>query len=295
MSAFLIPIACAVFVWWFGTGAVLYADGLKPGVKRWAMGAAFLIALGAVFALNQLRGEESVLAAYIGFIAAIALWGWNEMLFLSGTLTGPNKGPCPDGITGWQRFKLAAATLIYHELALVATGAAIAVASWGGSNQVGLWTFALLFAMRLSTKLNIFYGVPNMAEELLPKGVEHLKSYFGPRRRNGFFTLSIAAVTLAVGWLVWRAFDPALDAGSDAGSRAGASLLAALAVLGLLEHWLLVLPLPDAALWRWAMPAPRKTLNPDPETATRGSASPPVDYLNPAGGATPQTGTGRAS
>jgi len=33
-------------------------------------------------------------------------------------------------------------------------------------------------------------------------------------------------------------------------------LLAALSALALIEHWLMVVPLPDAKLWRWMLPAP---------------------------------------
>ena len=36
----------------------------------------------------------------------------------------------------------------------------------------------------------------------------------------------------------------------------GFALLTALAALALLEHWLMVMPLPDAKLWRWMLPAP---------------------------------------
>ena len=34
----------------------------------------------------------------------------------------------------------------------------------------------------------------------------------------------------------------------------GFSLLTALAVLAAIEHWLMVVPLPDAKLWRWMLP-----------------------------------------
>jgi hypothetical protein len=44
--------------------------------------------------------------------------------------------------------------------------------------------------------------------------------------------------------------------------------LASLSALALLEHWLMVLPLPDAKLWRWMLPA-RDNETPDlrPEDA----------------------------
>ena len=37
----------------------------------------------------------------------------------------------------------------------------------------------------------------------------------------------------------------------------GFALLSALSALALLEHWLMVVPLPDAKLWRWMLPAPK--------------------------------------
>ena len=36
------------------------------------------------------------------------------------------------------------------------------------------------------------------------------------------------------------------------------AFLAAIAALALLEHWLMVLPLPDAKLWRWMLPAAKE-------------------------------------
>ena len=273
MTAIILPILCAVFVWWFGTGAVLLADGLPAAARRWAMAACCGMAGGALIALQMVAGDASIAGAYIGFVAAIALWGWNELLFLSGLVTGPVRRSCPDGATPARRFWLAAGTMIYHELALVATGVAIALVSWGQENIVGLCTFALLFVMRLSAKLNIFFGVPNMSDEMLPHAVEHLKSYFGPRRTNPFFPLSVTAGTLAAAWLVLVATAPE----TSPGHSAGASLMAALVMLGTLEHWLLILPLKDAALWRWAhKPTPTEAPGLDPalDTAGRGASSP---------------------
>ena len=38
--------------------------------------------------------------------------------------------------------------------------------TWGGANQVGTWTFLVLWVMRLSAKLNVFLGVPNLTERV---------------------------------------------------------------------------------------------------------------------------------
>jgi hypothetical protein len=37
----------------------------------------------------------------------------------------------------------------------------------------------------------------------------------------------------------------------------GFALLASMTALALLEHWFMVLPLPDEKLWRWMIPAPK--------------------------------------
>ena len=50
-----------------------------------------------------------------------------------------------------------------------------------------------------------------------------------------------------------------LLAAGTAADQAGFALLTGLTALALLEHWLLILPLPDAKLWRWMIPAPKTT------------------------------------
>jgi putative photosynthetic complex assembly protein 2 len=41
-------------------------------------------------------------------------------------------------------------------------------------NQVGTGTFAVLWVMRISAKLNLFLGVRNLSEELLPPHLAYL-------------------------------------------------------------------------------------------------------------------------
>ena len=170
-------------------------------------------------------------------------------MFLQGMVTGPRKAACPGDASHPRRFLLAVRTLLYHELALVATLALVAVITWGQANQVGLWTFLVLFCMRLSAKLNIFLGVPHLTEEFLPNNLSFLKSYFGRKPMNGLFPLSVTLSTLIGAYVFHLAFVP--DAGPL--SVTGNMLIGTLIVLGTLEHWLLVLPLPDSVLWRWAL------------------------------------------
>ena len=111
--------------------------------------------------------------------------------------------------------------------------------------------FALLLTMRLSTKIAIFLGVPNMSTDILPQHLAYLKSYFGKPRLGVELYAAIAACLALAAWLA----TVALAAPADSAEAAGASLLFALAALGALEHLFLALPMRDGALWGWALPA----------------------------------------
>ncbi len=71
---------------------------------------------------------------------------------------------------------------------------------------------------------------------------------------NGFFPVSVTLLTFAAGCWMER-----LAAATTPGAEAGFALLTALTLLALLEHWFMVLPLPDQKLWRWMIdpPAPK--------------------------------------
>lgn len=249
MTAYAAPVLAALFVWWFSTGVVLLLDGLPRRVRYRSLIGATAVAACAFAALVNSAGETTVAAAYTGFMAAIVIWGWQELAFLLGVVTGPRRTACPPDVGFFRRFLLASQTLLYHELALAATLGLIALLTWGAANQVGLWTFAVLFGMRLSSKLNIFLGVLNVTEEFLPGHMRFLTTYFARRSMNALFPLSVTAATLLGAYIFHAAFAP----GAGAFAVAAYMLTGTLILLGTLEHWLLVLPMPGAALWRWAL------------------------------------------
>jgi putative photosynthetic complex assembly protein 2 len=245
------PLLYALAIWFVSTGVILWLDRLPRATYRWSLAVATLVAGAALWGVVQSAGDSGSGAAYLAFTAALALWGWHEMAFLMGRLTGPNKAPCPPGARGWRRFRLAAGTLIHHEIALAATLLLIAGLTWNAPNQTAALTFLLLFGMRLSTKLNIFLGVPNMSEEFLPDHLTYLKSYFRKRAFNLLMPLSLIGGTGVAIWLG----NAALAAAAAGVPSTGYTLLFGLAVLGVIEHLFLIAPVPDTALWRWAMPA----------------------------------------
>lgn len=251
-------LAYAAFVWWFGTGLVLLLEaGRQAGPRRPAAGplpAHALVGLAALAGVIASAARPGPVAAGLGFTAAVVLWGWHELAFLSGRLTGPRRQGCTAPVGTWRRWRQAVAVIAWHELALIANGLVLAWACWGEANPVGAWTFAALWVLRLSAKLNLFLGVRNFSEDFLPERLAHLQSYF---RRRGMNPLLPASLALGA-WLLHELVAEARGLAPAAGF--GHWLVIALIGLGLLEHLLLVLPLPSGALntlWRWALPPAR--------------------------------------
>jgi putative photosynthetic complex assembly protein 2 len=247
MLGHVVPVLFVVAAWFVSTGVVIMLDRLPPATFRWSLGGMALVAAGGLWLARHVAADVSPRGAYLGFAAALAVWGWHEMSFLMGIVTGPRREPLPFGTTGWTRFRMAAATLIWHEIALAATAVAMLALTWGQPNQVAGIAFAILFAMRVSAKLNIFLGVPNLTVDFLPAKLVYLKSYFRVAHYNPLFPVSVAVGSVAA-LLLGEAASVAAPGGA-----VGCTMLAALVALGVLEHWFLVLPMKDAALWRWAM------------------------------------------
>lgn len=252
----VLPIVVTILIWFFATGLVAWLDNLE---RRTFPRSLFVAALGGIggSVLVAASMQQSTLGAvYASLAGAILIWAWHEITFLTGVITGPRREPCPEGANGLQRFYYAVAAMAWHEIGLALSALGLIWMSRSAPNQVGAMAFALLLAMRLSTKLVIFLGVPNMSTDILPPHLRYLTSYFGQRRFGPDLCLAIAASVSLASWLAWQA----LTAPTGSAEAAGASLLFALAALGALEHLFLALPFRDGALWGWALPA-RRTAN----------------------------------
>lgn len=243
------PLLFALLMWFIGTAAVVWLDSRPRATFRTSLTIAGAVALAAAALVWTHADSTTPAGAYVGFGAAIVIWGWHEMSFLMGEVAGPNRAPCPPGAVGWARFKAATATVIHHELAIAATALALVAITWGQPNQAAALTFGLLFALRLSAKFNLFLGVPNLSDEVFPEHLAYLKSYFRTRAVNPLFPFSIAGGCALAVW-AWLAAEAAPV---DSGAAASGTLLAGLTVLGVVEHLFLVLPLRDAKMFRWAL------------------------------------------
>lgn len=245
----VLPIVFTLLLWWFSTGAILYLDGLPRRTFRWSMAGASVVLACALNALRLTANDAGAGAAYVAFASSILVWGWIEMSFLMGFITGPRTTPCPDQSAGWRRAVYAFQAILYHEIALLAGALLVAVATWGGSNRLGVWTFVVLWVSRQSTKLNLFLGVRNLSADFLPDHLRYLQTYFTQRPMNLLFPLSVTVGTIAATALWRSALDPALAAGE----ATGLSFIATLLTLALLEHWFLILPFSVEALWDWGL------------------------------------------
>jgi putative photosynthetic complex assembly protein 2 len=247
-------IAFVVLLWWGSTGLILYLNGLPRRTHPLQMVVVSLLLLPALALVGwSARGTE-VSHAYLAFSAALGVWGWQEVAFLLGYVTGPRRTPCPGSARGWDRVRLAVLAILYHEAALLVLGAAVFLLCTGQPNQVAWWTFLALWTMRLSAKLNLFFGVRNLNDHFLPDHLRYLGSYFRRRNHNRWFPFSLLAASAATGLAWWAA------AGHAAGSfeAIALALVGALLALALLEHVFMVLPAPSDRLWRWALPASRR-------------------------------------
>ncbi len=250
----------AIFLWWVTTGAILFAV-TTLAQQRFALAAAAVVLLfGGLITLHQTAEDVSSTGAYLSFLAALAIWGAVEISFLGGLITGPNRKALPSELAGLPRFWSATRVVLWHEIFILALGFLLIIAFAQGPNRIGLMTYGILWLMRLSAKLNLYLGVRNTGETMLPAHLRYMSSYFAHRPMNLLFPFSITLGTLLSAWLFHKAFAD----GATAHQVVGFMLIATIASLAVIEHWFLMLPLPIETLWRWGL----RDKPPSAQTAT---------------------------
>ena len=233
--------------WWFGTGVILWLDRLPPASFRWSLlGWTMLLILSFKGVYESIR-EVSVANAYLAFGSVIVMWGWHELAFLTGWITGPRKVALTEGAQGWQRFKESVQVMLHHEVALLLNFGILWLMQKDQPNHVALCTYALLWFMRLSAKLNLYFGVPQNGAQYLPSHLVYLASYFRTRLITPWFVISISVAIGTWCWLVWQAQQGAMAI------TTGWVMLATLLGLAIVEHLIMIFPLPLERLWGWAM------------------------------------------
>jgi putative photosynthetic complex assembly protein 2 len=246
----IVPFLVTVVIWFVATGLIAWADNRERATfsrSQMIGGVAGIAGLGVILFASL---STEVWAVYLAFVGALMVWGWHELAFLTGAAAGPRRGPADPSLTGIARFRQASATVMHHEVALALTALLLISLSWDALNQIGASVFVLMFAMRLTSKINLFVGVPNTTSEMLPEHLAYLKTYFGRNRMTVLLAVSIAGLLAVTAWFA----SLALAAPVGSAEMVGASLLTTLALLGVLEHLFLALPFRDGMLWGWALP-----------------------------------------
>jgi putative photosynthetic complex assembly protein 2 len=246
MYFWISPLIFTIFVWWFSTGLILKINSLPRRFYRAIFAISIVTLVLAFWGLDISSQEATIAGAYCSFTCAIIIWGWQELAFLLGYITGSRRSDCPVNTGGLLRAWYAFQTINYHELTLLGLGVVLFFINLESINQTGFWTYIILWGMRQSTKVNIFLGVLNFNEAFLPQHLKYLITYFRRRAMNLLMPFSILASLLFL-IPIWS------RAASEASlfEMTSSALLGTLLALGLLEHLFLVLPFPNEWLWKW--------------------------------------------
>jgi putative photosynthetic complex assembly protein 2 len=246
MTAHGLPILATLALWWASTGLILHLDSLDRRTYVGTMLGASAIFVVSLWFVTESASRTTAGAAYEAFACGLVAWGWQLLSFYTGYVTGPNKSPCSPDCRGLAKFVQATGASLYHELTAVLGALLLLALTYGQPNQLALWTYLILWAMHQSAKLNVFFGVPNWGEEMLPDHLAYLTSFMTRRRLNLFFPFSVTIATVVTALLFARAATP----GATTIEAVGAMLLGTLMALAVLEHWFLVAPVDGNALWR---------------------------------------------
>ena len=249
MSAYAMPIIVTLLFWWASTGVILYLDGLSRRTFLWSMTgstALFGVALWGMYA-------TSAQVSCVVCLLRLCLWPHGMGLATRQLLHGLHNRAEPRALSAGPRAAGRASsrrcgTSLHHEIAIIICAGALVALTWGQPNQIGLWTFLILWWMHTSAKLNLYFGAPNLSEELLPEQLRYLATYMRRRPMNLFFPASVTVSTVVTVLIAQRAL-----AAATPFDVVGYTILATLMALAVAEHWFLVAPLHANSLWWWGV------------------------------------------
>jgi putative photosynthetic complex assembly protein 2 len=246
MIAYGLPILATLALWWVSTGVILHLDSLdRRTFGRSMVGASVILVLSLWFT-RQSSSQTTPGSAYLAFACGLVTWGWQLLSFYTGFVTGPRKAACSPDCRGFSRFIEALRTSLHHELSAVLGALALLALTHGQPNRVALWTYLILWWMHESAKLNAFFGVLNLGEDMLPSHLAYLASFMRRRPMNLLFPISVTVSTIAATLL----FQHAVRTDASAFETTSDTMLAALMALAVAEHWFLVVPIDANEIWR---------------------------------------------
>ena len=232
--------------WWLGTGLVFAVAYAGRGVRSIVFGLATVAMLPVLAGLRALSVRTDSMGVVLALLAGFALWAWVELSFYTGFVTGPGRRPPPAGAGFGVRLRHAFMACLWHELAVIVLLGVIAWLS-PGPNRWALAQFGVFWGLHEVARLNVLAGVPHPFRELLPRHLASLQCYMEPRAAGPLLPATIAGLalaTIAAGALAFVG-----DAG--AGARIGWTSVTVLLGIGVVEHAVLLFPVPLARIWRW--------------------------------------------
>ena len=264
--------------------------GRSPRTVRFYFVGATCVMLAAFTGLIVTRSATDRNSVYLAISCGALIWGWHMASYYLGFITGrtphllETKQHWREEPKLGQRFRLALQASLDHELLVLGVVVLIAVLTWSAANRWGLWIFLTLWLMHTSAKLNVFFGVRNFRMEFLPAHLHGLGRLLSKRPISEFFPLSVGIASSVSVLMLYRGFAgdvPSLPmngpitgsiaaqtTGQTTGQITGLLLVGTMILLGVLEHWLLVLPVP-VGLWGWGV----RTLPPQPEPTEEEAAT----------------------
>ena len=103
MAEIAIPAFFALLIWWLGTGIVLFVARMPARTYRISLAVGAMMALAAIAIIAATAETVTAGSAYLAFAAAIVIWGFVELTFLTGMLLGPDRAEASPAAAGWAR------------------------------------------------------------------------------------------------------------------------------------------------------------------------------------------------
>ncbi|ACF15054.1 photosynthetic complex assembly protein 2 [Chloroherpeton thalassium ATCC 35110] len=235
-------------IWWISTAVIIYFN-FQPVVRLAFFLTSLTLAIISAFMTVKYRDDESIMGTYITFTGALFVWGFVEVSFYTGYIVGPPVRPLFTIGPSWEAFHKAVHRSIYHEMLIMTLGLTALWLFRKAKNKFGLYTFFILWFAHQSCKLNVFFGVSNTGSEFIPDTVSDMAQFMTVTSMNWLFPFSISLNTI----VAYKFIRHVKDLAKPAWQRIGYILVGMMALLALVEHWLLVLPL-NESLWDVVVP-----------------------------------------
>lgn len=242
-----LALVVSVLLWWLMTGLALISVHQTAASRQLIFSFSSVVAFIALMGVEMNAAAHTSVATVTGFAMALLIWAWLELSYLMGYITGPVKQPATRAMGISDRFIHALGTTVYHELLVLTVVGLVCVLGAGLPNPTIQNTLAVLWLMRWSTKLNLFFGVKHFNSQWLPDYMRYITTYLSAGKNSWFSifsTIWAAVCTYLLFFFGQLATDPA--------TALSLFLIAWLASLAVLEHVFLMMPMGETALWRWA-------------------------------------------